>query len=152
MAAFVLLSRLLVSVNGNIIAKNELIRQSEAAICATTLAQAMLQEVSLKAFDEVTITKNAPLPDSLTLRTSLGKEPGENFPYFDDLDDYKNYKRYTKVQRLDSLQTLVNVLYCSATGDSSGKATFYKKITVTVTDITNRSMKIPVQLSNIISY
>lgn len=152
MAAFVLLSRLLLSVNQTIITKNELVQESEATIYATTLAQAMIQEVSLKSFDQKTVTTSIFVADSLTPRTSLGVDVGEVFPKYNDLDDYGNYKRTTKNPRLGNFQTKVSVIYATTTGDSSGKPTFYKKISVTVSDSSKLSLKVPVQITNIISY
>ncbi len=152
MAAFILLTRLLVTVNNTMINKQELIGQAEATIYATTLAQAMMQEVSLKSFDQKTVSGAVKLADSLTTVGKLGKDLGEVFPNFNDLDDYKLYKRTTQNPRLGRFQTLVNVWYATSIGDSSKVPTFYKKISVTVSDSTKFALKIPIQITNIISY
>jgi hypothetical protein len=152
MAAFVLLSRLLLSVNDAAIFKTELVNQAEATLYATTLAQATVQEVTLKDFDQNTTSKAVPSPDSLTLAKNLGPEVGEVFSKYNDLDDFNGYKRTVANPRLGNFQSAVRVTYAAANGDSTVDRTYYKRITVTVSDISKLTLKIPVELTRIISY
>jgi len=152
MAAFVLLSRLLLSVNDAAIFKGELVNQAEATLYATTLAQATLQEVTLKNFDERTALKPVPSADSLTQAASLGPEAGEVFAKYNDLDDFSGYVRTVLNPRLGNFQSSVRVTYADANGDSTTTRSWYKRITVTVSDKSGLSLKIPVKLTSVISY
>ena len=53
--SFMLFSLLTVTINGAIVDKIDATYQSEAIIAATTLGQAMMQEISLKAFDDAVV-------------------------------------------------------------------------------------------------
>ena len=151
-AAFMLLSHLSLSVKNLILTDSEIKYEAEATIFASSLAQAMLQEVSLTQFDQKSIGKDIPIPDSLTAPQSLGKDAGENFPNFNDLDDYRGYHRSVANPRLGRYQVDVVVAYANANGDTVNTRTFYKKINITVSDSTRQVLKNPVQLSTIISY
>jgi len=152
LAAFVLLSRLLLTVNDAAISKAELVSQAEATLYATTLAQAMIQEVSLKYFDQRTVKTPATSPDSLSPAEILGADLGEVFPNFNDLDDYHGYKRSVANPRLGAFRTSVRVSYANANGDSVKVRTYFKKITVTVSGNSEVTLKHPIELASLISY
>lgn len=147
--SFVLLSFLTISVNNTITNRMDETYQAESVIASTTMSQALLQEISLKAFDEQTVSGTVDSVSGMTAVSSLGRD-GEIFPNYDDIDDYKNYTRLDTVSN-GIFQSTVNVWYCnSSTLDSSSVKTYYKKIAVSVID--SKKMVVPVTLSTIISY
>ena len=147
--SFMLLSLLTLSVNRAIINNMEETYQSESIIAATTLAQSLMQEVSLKAFDEKTISGPVDSTGGLTSVVALGRD-GEIYPFFDDIDDYKNYTRSDTIAN-GWFRSAVDIQYVDPTTlNSSGVATFYKKISVTVID--PLKMNRPITLTNVISY
>ena len=151
-AAFMLLSFVTLSVKNTMGTEDEVKYVAEASIYATSSAQAMLQVISLYQFDEKTIGKDVPVPDSLTAVGSLGKEAGEVFPNFDDIDDFKGYRRTISNPRLGNFRMDANVSYTDANGNASNIRTFYKKLTVTVSDSLALTLKSPIQVSTLISY
>ena len=151
--AFMLLSLLTVSVNQSLINKTSSTYETESVIAATTMAQALLQEVILRDFDEN--TRNYAIvatPAGLTTVAHLGKD-GETYPNFDDLDDYKGFLRYDTI-KVGIFKSNVYVVY-SGNGsitDSSTVPTFYKKVTVSVVNKDSTKMWTPISLSTVITY
>ncbi len=157
-AAMTLLSQITLVVNQFVGSTIESNLQSEATITATGLAQSMLREVSMKAFDENTVAATVTDPASLTAPNSLGPEHGEPSPppfptkFFDDIDDFEGYVRIVTTARLGNYRVRTQVSYVED-DDLDGVAsmrTFYKKVTVTVDQ--NTSIAYPVTMSKLISY
>ena len=150
--AFMLLSLLTISVNKSIIDRTNATYESESVIASSTLAQALLQEVTLRAFDQNTRFAAVASPTGLTSVASLGKE-GEVYPLFNDLDDYKGFTRYDTA-RIGIFRSSVDVQYAnpSSPNDSSTTQTFYKKITVSVITKDSTKMSYPVTLSTVVTY
>ena len=148
--SFMLLCILTATVNKAIVNKTGDTYQAEAFIAATTLAEGLSQEISQKAFDEKTVTAAADSAGSFTAVGSLGKEAGEVYATFDDIDDYRGYTRVDSLAN-GAFTSSVAVQYLNpATLDTSAVRTYYKKVTITVTD--QREMLVPVTLTSIISY
>jgi hypothetical protein len=122
---------------------------SEYTMTAVSLAQSLIDEAKLKAFDEKSLA-GAVLRSDLTNNSSLGKDGGaESVPVpdvtaaagyasatkFDDVDDYKGYTRLVNTSRASNYSITVSVNYASETYPDSAKSvkTFCKKMTVTVT-------------------
>ena len=107
LGSMTLLLMLSVTVNNAIINKVQDAYQSESVLAATTMAQALIQEVSLEAFDENTISAPVDSTPQLTPRIALGKDAAEAYPYFDDLDDYKYYTQIGRASCRERVYVLV---------------------------------------------
>ena len=149
--SFMLLSILTASVNNAIINKTVDSYQTEAVISATTRAQALMQEVMAKEFDQNTVSGAVDTTIKLTAVSKMGKETGEVYPSFNDLDDFKYYtKTDSGFKSTVDVQYLNPATLTASKMDTSTVQTYYKRITVTVFD--PKEMLFPVQLVNIISY
>ena len=154
---FVLLSMLSLHVNNTILAKADEAYASQNVIVATTLAQGLIQEISLKDFDEKTTGGfTADSVGALTLPANLGKDGVETFATYDDIDDYKSYTRFDTV-RNGVFKSRVDVYYVNgSTLNYSAVQTYYKKVSVSTTDTASsgalKKMTVPITLINIYSY
>lgn len=125
---------------------------NEATITATGIAQSMIDEIQMKAFDEKTTTSGVSSTDSLTAVGSLGPETGETLStLFDDVDDYNNYTRSDSLSRMGRFNTKVQVYYVQkmTPETKSLSKTFTKRIDVFVT---NFSLTDTLKLYHIVSY
>src|SRR5713101_8013520 len=91
--SFMLFSLLTVTINGAIIDKIDATYQSESIIAATTLGQGLIQEISLKAFDQAVVAGTVDSVSELTPVNKLGKDRGETYATFNDIDDYNTFTR-----------------------------------------------------------
>jgi hypothetical protein len=150
--AFMLLSFLTVTVNQAVINKTMDTYEVESEIAASTMAQALLQEVCLREFDEKSIGVPIDSASKLTASGSLGSE-SETYPFFDDIDDYKFFTRYDTV-RNGVFKSRVNVTYVTSASpnDSTSTSSFYKQVEITVVTADASKMRYPVKLVTVISY
>ncbi|MGE5314171.1 MAG: hypothetical protein ACM3Q4_05720 [Acidobacteriota bacterium] len=144
--AMILMGRLIVMVNENNANMGEAVKMSEYRIMATSLATSYLEDAAGKEYDEKTLPPSDPptiTSATCTGRGSLGPEPGEVYPNFDDFDDFN------KLDRLDTLRdiagTKINVVfrvrgtveYVKVEGGAvisePGMPTYTKQLTITVT-------------------
>ncbi|MEE9187354.1 MAG: hypothetical protein V3U10_04870 [Bacteroidota bacterium] len=151
-AAMTLLSQITIIVSQFMGSTIETNLQSEATITATGLAQSLLREVTMKGFDENTLTDPADMTSDLTLDVNFGPDAGEAYPNFDDIDDYDEYARIVTTARLGDYRVRTEVWYVrdNNLNEEAPLRTFYKKVIVTVDQNTN--IAYPVTLSKIISY
>ena len=149
--SFMLFSILTLTINSAIIDKIDATYQSESIIAATTLGQALLQEINLQAFDQTTTAGTVDTVSLLTAVNKLGKDGFETYATFNDIDDYNNFSRKDTITN-GIFTSSVRVQYVSAAapGDTSSVRTWYKKVSVSVTD--SKKMTLPITLTNIISY
>lgn len=126
--------------------------ENETIITATSVGQSIIDEISMKAFDEGTVDNFILTTSQLTPVASLGIDASEdNVKKYDDIDDYRNYKRIDYLPRLGMFTTFVCVKYANtATLDSIQTPTFLKRIDVSV--VINSGMKDTVKLNHYISY
>jgi hypothetical protein len=126
--------------------------ENETIITATSVGQSIIDEISMKAFDERTVDIFRLTTSQLTPVASLGIDASEdNVKKYDDIDDYRNYKRIDYLPRLGMFTTFVCVKYANtATLDSIQTPTFLKRIDVSV--VINSGMKDTVKLNHYISY
>ena len=151
-AAMTLLSQITIIVSQFMGSTIETNLQSEATITATGLAQSLLREVTMKEFDENTLTDPVDMANDLTLKTDFGPDAGEAYPSFDDIDDYHEYARIETTARLGDYRVRAEVWYVrdNKLNEEAALRTFHKKVTVTVDQ--NTSVAYPVTLSKVISY
>jgi len=110
---------------------------NEALITSTGIGQTVIEEMSLKAFDENTINRTNATIDSLTLANNLGPDNLETtIDLFDDFDDFNNYSRTDSLSRLGNFNINVTVNYVLYEEPDSvvNVRTFYKMAEVSVTN------------------
>jgi hypothetical protein len=148
--AMVLLSILTGSINLAIINKTTETYQAQSFIAATALAEGLLQQISSKAFDQNTVTAGIDSAGQLTAAASLGKEGAETISTYNDIDDFNTYARRDTIAN-GIFTSSVSVEYINyATLLHSNVPTYFKKVTVTVSD--PQDMLVPISISDIISY
>jgi hypothetical protein len=109
--------------------------ENEAIITATSIAQSTLEEISTKAFDEVTTEWKTDSKDSLTLAASFGTDSAEiTRTLFDDIDDYHGYYFVDSTLGLGNfaVSIIVNYVTPSDPNTLSATRTFTKKATIFV--------------------
>lgn len=162
--AFTLLATLTLAINATIIQTSNMGLEMEANLNALSYAQAMLDEILTKSFDENTTEDRRIFTyGGMTARGSFGPETGESITgpdssrtfnfrsrtRFDDVDDYHGYVRWAWHSRLgwfivrDSIEYLHEDNLVVQTAQ-----TWHKRITV---NVQNFSM-IKDQAGNIIPY
>src|ERR1035437_1780887 len=128
--ALVIFSVFSLITNKSLINNKKVAMQSDYIITATSLAQSVIEEAKIKAFDEKTLKDTVTLVTSLS--TTLGPDAGETFSpsidvmdavknsfqsslKYDDVDDYNVYKRVvnTPLSGIDSVK--VQVYYVNPT-------------------------------------
>jgi hypothetical protein len=178
LGAMAILSMLTLSINSSIINASVFGFNMEVNLDAISIAQSMMDEVLFNDFDQMT-TNNVRAFDysDVTPAGSLGTDnAGETITgtvdiedtskvkdfqsktKFNDIDDYKGYNRKAWNTRLGWFDVNVNVAYVSETNPDNEvtSATFYKKVTVSVTHpnmITDKTGKIiPLVLKDLSVY
>ena len=108
--------------------------ENKVYLTAFSLAQNLLEEIKEKSFDRATVQFPTSNPASLTPVDSLGKDPGEVYPYFNDVDDFNNFRDTISAPYFESYYISCVVQYVNGNDpdETSSTQTFYKKATVTV--------------------
>lgn len=146
-AASIFFSTISLSVNKFFIENSEIMWRNEYDYVGISLAQKIIEEAKTRRFDLYEP------PSDFTSPTSLGRNPYENYPNFNDVDDF-NYFYYSPLNLNVSdtvYQIKVQVYYVSEANINVKvtSRTFYKKLTVW---ITCPHMSGPVTLSHVYSY
>ncbi|MFH0989938.1 MAG: hypothetical protein V1799_07975 [bacterium] len=163
MGAFAMLSTLALSINGMMTGSMQLGIEMEATMNAVSIGQSLIDEIMAKDFDEHSTHNDQMYATSeATPAGSFGIDgAGEScsgaggvgydttyasLTKFDDVDDYHHYIRWVRDSRLGWFVDSVTVEYVDETTPTtaSGSQTFFKTITVSVT---NDNM--PKQLNNL---
>jgi hypothetical protein len=133
-----------------IVDQNESMLQRQFEVYAVSLAQSFVEEASAKTFDTNGTNPSSPDPDDFTDPAALGPEAGEVYPGFNDVDDYDGFTK-TDSSGLGAFKVNVQVGYVQETNPNLvvNAKTFYKKLTVTVTQ---GFLKAPVSLNYIFGY
>ncbi len=156
-AALVVLSFVTLAINSMLLSKTTTILQSEAHLTAISIAQSMIDEIMVAAYDSATDGKRVyPGQETkLTPSVYLGPEtntipseisavtipelPDTTIAYksatkYNDIDDYNNYKRYYYSPSLGTFTVVDTVFYVLFTDPNtkSNTQTFFKKVVVTV--------------------
>ena len=148
--ALLLFGTFLTSSNRLMTGNTQIATQNEYNVTALAIAQSVIDEAKLKAFDEQTVTQSVVSPLLLTASASL-KYDGitETAPspdtlsslgyssirLYDDVDDYNGYTRTVNTPRAEGYNVSVVVAYASETSPDSSKSTqtYCKTMKVTVT-------------------
>lgn len=145
MAAMVLFSILVSNSNRVFVRNNVMMVESGVEINAIAMAQSIIDEARTKAFDRATVGASNELGDAGTLTAgqipsgftpvvSLGPDPGETYPNFNDFDDYHNLN-LTRTNGYGDFLIRARVIYTTAANPSigAGTPTIMKRLEVTVT-------------------
>ncbi len=136
-------------------ANTQIAEQNEYVLCAISLGQSVIEEAKTKAFDQYSIGKPLPSPDSAS--TVLGRDGLAEFipmpdtltsasPYsstyrgylsavkFNDVDDYNGYSRLVNTPRAEKYTVSVKVSYRDPSNpdNTTGSKTFCKLMTVSI--------------------
>lgn len=108
--------------------------ENKVYLTAFSLADDMIEEIKLKAYDEKTLVFPTTNRANLTPGLSLGKDSSEVYPYFDDIDDYNNYTKHIVAPHAESYDISCSVRYVQETNSNqnSTNQTFHKRVDITV--------------------
>ncbi len=148
--AMMLLSILVLRVNNSFANTSTVLQNSKLGILATSIATSQIEQISRLAFDECTDSNSTNSLSSLTPPSSLGPEPGEVYPNYNDVDDYNGFTT-TDTSMTAVFNISCKVQYVSDTNPDvpSAVATWNKKIIISVT---SPSMMDTIRTSTIYSY
>jgi hypothetical protein len=152
MGAMVLLSIAVLSANRIILDRTNSGYQTQAIFDAVPIAEAKLDEIRRKAYDEKSINKRIYDAANFTQPAYLGKDAGETTTVdYDDIDDYNNDSVKVSTPVLDNFWVVSRIRYMSESNPDqvSSSSTFFKQITVTVY---HYSMPIPIKMSFLYVY
>lgn len=138
----------ILSSNSKMLESESIAAENEYVLTATGIAQSIIEEAQLKAFDETTVSSVVTSRSSLTPPGGLGKDGGEGVPHpdtvgtagyasgnkFDDVDDYHGYSRKVNTKRAAGFIAAVTVNYASETYPDSllNSRTYCKTMVVSV--------------------
>lgn len=150
--ALAILSLIVLRINTTFLNTNTILYESKFNITAMSLATSIVEEATSKAFDEKTDSNSVSLLTGLSAK--LGKDTGEEYPYFDDFDDFDGYK--IKTIGDSTFESAVfaieaHVYYVKPTDPDtkSSVPTWHKRIDV---DVTSPSMVDTIRFSQVYSY
>lgn len=154
--ALTILASVTISANKLVLDQTDTVQGSEAMITGTAIGQAMVEQITVKYFDQNVLP---PLStDSAAVFTppsELGPDtsdvPGVDTTY-NDIDDYNGFVDSVSTPRLGYFTRQCSVFYVDGNGDSSTVQTFYKKIRVTVENPYISTPTHTISLSDIVSY
>jgi len=151
LGAMVLLSFLVLRVNGNQLSTEDNMQNTKYGLLAISLANSVIEDANKRAFDNATIDNSVSTASGLTLPSKLGPESGEVYETFDDIDDYNNYTRLDSTMPSAAFNIKCSVCYVNPTTPDVAATvqTFHKKITVFVS---SKAMRDTVKISQIFSY
>jgi len=154
LGALTLFGVTMLSTNRYVAHQNDSLFQLEFEYYAVSLAQSFIEEAKTKAFDANFVNTAIQVPDDYTdpdslgvnaVPDSLGIGPVEIYPNFSDIDDYNGFAVIDSTSR-GEFTINIQVGYVTDTDPDVvvGVRTFYKKMTVTVS---NDYLLSPVQVS-----
>ncbi|MBI5646564.1 MAG: hypothetical protein HY962_06495 [Ignavibacteriae bacterium] len=151
LGSMLMFSLLMLRMNTNILATEDLLMNGKFGVLATTLASSVMEEASSKAFDQATVDNSVSALSQITASASLGPDGSETYASFNDFDDFNGFHRVDASLPSAVFDIRARVTYAEPTAPNlvaAGK-TWHKKIEVTVTSV---SMQDTVRLSTIFSY
>jgi len=156
LGAMILLTILLLNVNKNSLAVEDVMYDSNFGITATSIASSVIEDASKKRFDQIFYIDSSTVydPNHFTSAANLGVDSGEVITdprTFNDFDDYDNYTTIdsTMPSAIFNVICKVNYVYDTALDDSVNTQTYHKKITVKVW---SKSMSDTMVMSSVYSY
>jgi len=107
----------------------------EAVVTVTEMGDALINEISDLAFDEILLSEKIKDKIKLTTAAKLGPEGAEhNKKTFNDVDDYNGFELVEILEKLDTCRIEVTVNYIDLDNPDVKKIvpTWYKKVTVVI--------------------
>ena len=147
--AMMVLTLSYLSFNESVLSNSTTELENKVVLTAFSLADDMIEEIKVRAFDAATINFPTTNPSSLTPAGSLGKGSWETYPNFNDIDDfdwfYDNPKKIN-APHAESYDVRCRVRYVDPDNPDQVvyTQTFYKKVVITVS---SPYMKKPISLS-----
>ena len=122
------------SMNRALVSNYKLITENSMLLTSTSIAQEIIEEAQGKLFDESLSTSSTlDIPVCFTAPDSLGTEPGESYPVFDDIDDYNGLTRVINtISGVCSLSVKVGYVDSLNINQWDNNKGFYKKMEVNV--------------------
>ena len=136
LGALILFSTLLPSMNRSLLYNDRTLIATNAEMAAISLANKILAEADIMAYDEICLSKQISTPNQLTSISDLGPESGEKYPNFDDVDDFHNVTIADSVTLPSVLLNITGkVTYADPKDPSKDKSarTLIKRLIVEVT-------------------
>lgn len=135
--AMVLLSLLVLRVGGTSIITQESMQNSKFGVLATSLANSIMEEASMKFFDEKSAGNYVANLTDLTPISDLGVDSGEHpdsIHTFNDFDDFHGFTHtYDNLpSAVFTVSCIVNYVDPDLPGLISANRTWHKMITVTI--------------------
>lgn len=135
LGAMMILGLSSVNFNETVLSNSTTELENKVALTAFSLADDMIEEIKVRAFDAATVDFPTTNPANLTAAGSLGPGWWESYPNFNDIDDFNGYQRSVSAPHAENYTVKCSVKYMDQ--DDPNKVvytqTFYKKVTVTVT-------------------
>ena len=146
LGAMLLLALVSLRFNSTVLENNTIEIENKVYLTAFSLADDLIEEIKEKAYDEKTIDFQAIALGQLTL--PLGRETGEVWPYFDDIDDFDGYQKIVDLPHAEGYNINCRVNYVDSDGEDLSSQSFFKKVTVIVS---NDYLRSPLFMSFIFS-
>jgi len=139
--AMLLLSLLILRVGSSTIINQESMQNSKYGVLAVSIANSILEEATMKSFDENANTDPRTYfsnVNELTVTGSFGSDAGEiadSMETFDDFDDFHGFtKTFTNLpSAVFTVSSQVNYIDPAVVGLITASRTWHKMLTVTIT-------------------
>ena len=135
LGALVLMALISLRFNSAALENSTIETENKVYLTAFSLANDLIEEIKMKAFDVATIKFTTTDPSVLTSPYSLGPASNEEYPNFNDIDDFNNYSHIIDVPHTENYLIECTVYYVSEFNPDYKvmMQTFYKRVDVTVT-------------------
>lgn len=120
--------------NETVLSNSTIEIENKVVLTAFSLADDLIEEIKVRAFDAATVDFPTTNTASLTPAGSLGPGWWETYPNFNDIDDFNNYTKTVSAPHAENYNITCKVRYVDGNNPDQvvSTQTFYKKVTVTV--------------------
>ena len=134
LGALLLISLISLRFNSAVLENSTIETENKVYLTAFSLANDLIEEIKMKAFDAATVKFPTTDPSVLTSPYSLGHADYEVYPNFNDIDDFNDYSRTIDAPHAENYSVRCNVYYVSEYNPDFKvmTQTFYKRVDVTV--------------------
>jgi len=135
LGALLLISLISLRFNSAVLENSTIETENKVYLTAFSLANDLIEEIKMKAFDAATVKFPTTDPSVLTSPYSLGHADYEEYPNFNDIDDFNGYSRTVTAPHAENYNVSCVVYYVSEYNPDYKvmTQTFYKRADVTVT-------------------